>query len=112
MLEKAAWPGVSRNVMMPPLSGMVTWKAPMCCVIPPASPAATLDFLKASKRLVLPWSTCPMIVTTGGRVIASLSPSYARASFRSQSLLTRVSEESALDIKCGEHRIYLLLAHA
>ncbi len=40
MAVNAAWPGVSMNVMMP--RGVVTWYAPMCCVMPPASPAATL----------------------------------------------------------------------
>ena len=36
----AAWPGVSKKVIMLPL--VSTWYAPMCCVIPPASPDATL----------------------------------------------------------------------
>ena len=36
---KAAWPGVSRKVIGWPLISTVY--APMCCVIPPASPAAT-----------------------------------------------------------------------
>ena len=35
----AAWPGVSRNVIMRPLTS--TWYAEMACVMPPASPAAT-----------------------------------------------------------------------
>ena len=39
----------------------------MCCVIPPASPAATDVLRSVSSRVVLPWSTCPIIVTTGGR---------------------------------------------
>ncbi len=43
------------------------------CVMPPASPAATEVLRRASSRLVLPWSTCPMTVTTGGRSIASTS---------------------------------------
>ena len=43
----------------------------MCCVIPPASPAVTLVFLIESSNVVLPWSTCPIIVTTAGRSIAS-----------------------------------------
>lgn len=46
---------------------MLPENAPICCVIPPASPAATLVFLNASKSVVLPWSTCPRIVTTGAR---------------------------------------------
>ena len=36
----AAWPGVSMNVISP--FGVSTWYAPMCWVMPPASPAATL----------------------------------------------------------------------
>jgi hypothetical protein len=36
----AAWPGVSRNVMLRP-SCSATWYAPMCCVMPPDSPAIT-----------------------------------------------------------------------
>ena len=39
----------------------------MCCVMPPASPAATSVSRIASSSEVLPWSTWPMIVTTGGR---------------------------------------------
>ena len=36
----ASWPGVSRNTMLRPLA-VVTWYAPMCCVMPPASRSAT-----------------------------------------------------------------------
>src|SRR5256885_648162 len=39
----------------------------MCCVIPPASPAATSVSRMASSSDVLPWSTWPITVTTGGR---------------------------------------------
>ena len=39
----------------------------MCWVMPPASPAATSVWRIASSSDVLPWSTWPMIVTTGGR---------------------------------------------
>ena len=39
---KASCPGVSRKVMWRP-SDSVTLYAPMCCVMPPASPAMTLD---------------------------------------------------------------------
>ncbi len=39
----------------------------MCWVMPPASRATTLACLMASSSLVLPWSTWPMTVTTGGR---------------------------------------------
>ena len=65
MAVNASWPGVSRNVMRRPLWS--AWYAPMCCVIPPAS-VVTTDVLRiASSSVVLPWSTWPMIVTTGGR---------------------------------------------
>ena len=40
----------------------------MCWVMPPASPATTSVSRIASSSDVLPWSTWPMIVTTGGRV--------------------------------------------
>lgn len=69
--------------MTPPESGILTWKAPMCCVMPPASPAATEVFRSASRSVVLPWSTWPMIVTTGGRTTASLSRSCVLGSSRS-----------------------------
>src|SRR5688572_5168692 len=39
----------------------------MCCVMPPASRAVTFVVRIASRRLVLPWSTWPRIVMTGGR---------------------------------------------
>ena len=39
----------------------------MCWVMPPASPAATSVSRIASSSDVLPWSTWPMMVTTGGR---------------------------------------------
>ena len=44
----------------------------MCWVMPPASPAATSVSRIASSSDVLPWSTWPMIVTTGGRALEVL----------------------------------------
>ena len=44
----------------------------MCWVMPPASPATTLAWRIWSSSLVLPWSTWPMTVMTGGRGSASL----------------------------------------
>ena len=38
----------------------------MCWVMPPASPATTLALRMRSSSLVLPWSTWPMTVMTGG----------------------------------------------
>ncbi|VWL94319.1 Uncharacterised protein [Collinsella intestinalis] len=40
MAVNASWPGVSTKVIWRPL--MVTSEAPMCCVMPPASPLQTL----------------------------------------------------------------------
>ena len=65
MAVNASWPGVSRNVIRRPSTS--AWYAPMCCVIPPASVSTTDVSRIASRSVVLPWSTWPMIVTTGGR---------------------------------------------
>src|SRR5579859_1455801 len=51
--------------------------------MPPASPAATSVLRRASSSEVLPWSTWPMMVTTGGRA--------SRASSRSSSPLRPIS---------------------
>ncbi len=40
IIVNASWPGVSRNTTRRPLTS--TEYAPMCCVMPPASPSATL----------------------------------------------------------------------
>ena len=56
MAVNASWPGVSRKVTCLPL-GVVTWYAPMCCVMPPASPATTFALRMKSSSDVLPWST-------------------------------------------------------
>uniref|UniRef100_A0A6M2CXY5 Putative secreted protein ovary overexpressed n=1 Tax=Rhipicephalus microplus TaxID=6941 RepID=A0A6M2CXY5_RHIMP len=69
--EKAACPGVSRNVMRS-LPGSFTVKAPMCCVMPPNSWSTTLVLRSESKSVVFPWSTCPMIVMTGARGTSTL----------------------------------------
>ncbi len=42
MAVNASWPGVSRNVIIVPLGDLTSY-APMCCVMPPASPATTLE---------------------------------------------------------------------
>jgi hypothetical protein len=65
MRVKASWPGVSRKTTF--RSPTLTWYAPMCWVIPPASSAATDVSRIASRSEVLPWSTCPMTVITGAR---------------------------------------------
>lgn len=40
-------------------------KAPIACVIPPASLSATFEFRKWSNKVVFPWSTCPIIEIVG-----------------------------------------------
>ena len=65
MAVNASWPGVSRKTTRRPSFSISL--APMCWVMPPRSPAATLDERMASSRLVLPWSTWPITVTIGGR---------------------------------------------
>jgi hypothetical protein len=57
----------------------------MCCVIPPASPAATCVSRMASSIDVLPWSTWPMIVTTGARSTRSSAASLNTGSAISSS---------------------------
>ena len=57
----------------------------MCWVMPPASPAATSVSRTASSSEVLPWSTWPMIVTTGGRSTRSSSASSNTGSSSSSS---------------------------
>ena len=59
--------------------GVCTMYAPICWVMPPNSISATLALRIASKVFVLPWSTCPIIVTTGGRgaIASSVSSSVA-----------------------------------
>lgn len=81
----AAWPGVSIKsspgiVMLsfscsrsePHIFFMVPkgmMLAPIAWVIPPASRAAVAVPLMVSRRLVLPWSTCPMTATMGCRIM-------------------------------------------
>ena len=57
----------------------------MCWVIPPASVSTTFDSRIASSRVVLPWSTWPMMVTTGGRAARSSSASSNSSGSRSSS---------------------------
>ena len=73
MAVKVSWPGVSTKVIILPL--MVTCEAPMAWVMPPASCACTPVWRMASSSDVLPWSTWPMTVTTGGRGLRSFGSS-------------------------------------
>src|SRR5947209_14599907 len=63
----------------------------MCWVMPPASPAATSVSRMASSSEVLPWSTCPMIVTTGGRSTSSSSASSNTGSASTSSAAWTIS---------------------
>ncbi len=81
MAVNAWWPGVSRKVtrfFFPSLPATSTMYAPTCCVMPPASPAATCADRILSSRLVFPWSTWPRIVTTGARATRSAFSSTSR----------------------------------
>ena len=63
----------------------------MCWVMPPASPAATSVSRIASSSDVLPWSTWPMIVTTGGRATRSSSASSYSGSASTSSAAWTIS---------------------
>ncbi len=63
MAVNASWPGVSIKVTF--LSWTETLYAPICWVMPPASPSTTFVLRIVSSSVVLPWSTWPMTVTTG-----------------------------------------------
>ena len=63
----------------------------MCWVIPPASPATTSVWRIASSSEVLPWSTWPMIVTTGGRSARSASSSSKSGSSGASSAALTIS---------------------
>ena len=52
----------------------------MCCVMPPNSPATTSVSRIASSSFVLPWSTWPMTVTTGGLGASSDSSTSSSSS--------------------------------
>eukprot|EP00053_Salpingoeca_punica_P015114 m.138339 g.138339 ORF g.138339 m.138339 type:complete len:850 (+) comp16628_c0_seq7:3832-6381(+) len=67
--------------------------APICCVMPPASPSCTLLLRILSSSLVLPVSTWPMTTTTGERS----SPACERAAtwFGALSVFTTTSAAAA-----------------
>ena len=68
--------------------------------MPPASPSVTLVFLIASSREVFPWSTCPIIVTTGARACnvsgTSSTSSMYSSSFFSEATSTFKPKASAI----------------
>ena len=101
MAVNASWPGVSRKTTR--RSPRVTSLAPMCCVMPPRSPAATVVERMASSRLVLPWSTWPMTVTIGARSTRSaLSSSVNSSSFVAAKVASSPSSPAtAAPAACG-----------
>ena len=72
----------------------------MCCVIPPASVSTTDVSRIASSSVVLPWSTWPMIVTTGGRgcEVSSASSKASGSSSSSAACLIVTSRSSSAAI--------------
>src|SRR5437764_929701 len=72
----------------------------MCCVMPPASVATTRALRIASRSVVLPWSTWPMIVTTGGRAwrASSGSSNSSGSSSSSAACLIVISRPTSVAI--------------
>lgn len=69
---------------------VLTANAPIFCVMPADSVPATLDVRSASRRVVFPWSTCPITLTTGGLGVR-LSKDASVTTVRPRSLLSRES---------------------
>ena len=86
----------------------------MCWVMPPASPAATSVSRIASSSEVLPWSTWPMIVTTGGRDSSSSSESSnsgsAAASSAAWTISISLSNSSARIWIVSSARVWVTMA--
>ncbi len=86
----------------------------MCWVMPPASPAATSVSRIASSSEVLPWSTWPMIVTTGGRSTRSSSASENSGSSGSSSAAVTISSlrsySSAIALTDSSVRVWVSVA--
>ena len=86
----------------------------MCWVMPPASPAATSVSRIASSSEVLPWSTWPMIVTTGGRSARSSSASANCGSSGSSSAAVTISSlrsySSAIALIDSSVRVWVRVA--
>src|SRR5919204_591704 len=61
----------------------------MCCVIPPASVSTTAVLRIASSRVVLPWSTWPMIVTPDSTVTGPVGWTTSRGCFGRASARSR-----------------------
>src|ERR687890_374550 len=68
----------------------------MCCVMPPASPDWTFACLIRSKSEVLPWSTWPITVTTGGFSTRSSAASSGNTSSRAGSSMAPSSTSTPI----------------
>ena len=107
----ASCPGVSRKTMRRSL--IETEYAPMCCVMPPASPPATFVSRIASRSVVLPWSTWPMTVTTGTRATRSsglaTSDSTMTISSSNERIFTSAPNSRAMFVAVSELRVVLMV---
>ena len=72
--------------------------APICWVIPPASDWVTCVFLIESSKEVLPWSTWPITVTTGGLGLRSLSLSSFKRPYSSSTDWSRFGASISISI--------------
>ena len=86
----------------------------MCWVMPPASPSATSVSRTASSSDVLPWSTWPMIVTTGARPWSSSSASSnsgsASASSAAWTISISLSNSSAMTWIASSDSVWVSVA--
>ena len=86
----------------------------MCWVMPPASPAATSVSRIASSSEVLPWSTWPMIVTTGGArlelLVGVLELGLAAASSAAWTTSISLSNSSARIWIVSSARVWVTIA--
>ena len=87
-----------------PSLSTTTLYAPMACVMPPASSAATAAARMRSSSDVLPWSTWPMTHTTGGRVTRYSRSSSVTNSSRSDAAATCTDPSRLSMRKAGVRR--------
>ena len=87
----------------------------MCWVMPPASPETTLVLRMASSSEVLPWSTWPMMVTTGGRgmQLAGVVPeawTITSSTSDSETRLTRWPNSSTISAAVSASMVWFCVA--
>ncbi len=86
----------------------------MCWVMPPASPSATSVSRTASSSDVLPWSTWPMIVTTGARGWSSSAASSnwgsSSASSAAWTISISLSNSSAITWIASSESVWVSVA--